>query len=300
MKIIVTGSLGNISKPLTEILVKNGHEVTVISSKAEKKNAIAALGAKAAIGSFEDIKFLTETFKGADAVYVMEANDVSQFFNPEFDAIAYNIQIAKNYKEAIAASGVEKVIHLSCIGGHTDKGVGLVALHHGAETALNELPANVQIKFMRPVGFYYNLLQFIPAIKGHGMIFANYGGDEKEPMAAVQDIADTIAEEFDKPFTGRTVQYIASDEVSMKDVAKEIGKAIGIPDMPWVQVPDQDFYNTLLGFGMSPQGAHAFTELNTARRTGLMYEDYINHKPQLGKVKIADYAKEFAAIYNHQ
>jgi NAD(P)H dehydrogenase (quinone) len=32
MKITVTGSLGNISKPLTEILVKAGHQVTVISS----------------------------------------------------------------------------------------------------------------------------------------------------------------------------------------------------------------------------------------------------------------------------
>ena len=37
MKIVVTGSLGHISKPLTETLVKNGHEVTVISSNPERK-----------------------------------------------------------------------------------------------------------------------------------------------------------------------------------------------------------------------------------------------------------------------
>ena len=36
MKYVVTGSLGNISKPLAEKLVAAGHDVTVVSSKAEK------------------------------------------------------------------------------------------------------------------------------------------------------------------------------------------------------------------------------------------------------------------------
>ena len=71
MKITLTGSLGNISKPLTEILVKNCHEVTVISSDSKKTNDIEALGAKAAIGSVSDTAFLTEAFKGADAIYAM-------------------------------------------------------------------------------------------------------------------------------------------------------------------------------------------------------------------------------------
>jgi nucleoside-diphosphate-sugar epimerase len=51
MKIIVTGSLGNISKPLTEILVAQGHAVTVVSSDPNKQGAIESLGATPAIGS---------------------------------------------------------------------------------------------------------------------------------------------------------------------------------------------------------------------------------------------------------
>jgi uncharacterized protein YbjT (DUF2867 family) len=54
-------------------LVQKGHLVTVISSKAERKKEIETLGAKAAIGTLEDVNFLSSTFKGADAVYVMEA-----------------------------------------------------------------------------------------------------------------------------------------------------------------------------------------------------------------------------------
>ena len=57
MKIIITGSLGHISKPLTEALVQKGHTVTVISSKPERKKEIEALGAVAAIGTMEDTDF---------------------------------------------------------------------------------------------------------------------------------------------------------------------------------------------------------------------------------------------------
>ncbi|WP_205624311.1 NAD(P)H-binding protein [Dyadobacter crusticola] len=73
MKIVITGSLGNISKPLAEELIRKKHAVTIISSKAERHVAIEALGARVAIGTIQDAEFLTETFKGADIVYLMEA-----------------------------------------------------------------------------------------------------------------------------------------------------------------------------------------------------------------------------------
>ena len=62
MKYVVTGSLGHISKPLTESLVKAGHQVTVVTSKQENAAKIEALGAHAAVGSVEDVAFLTNTF----------------------------------------------------------------------------------------------------------------------------------------------------------------------------------------------------------------------------------------------
>lgn len=51
MKIIVTGSLGHISKPLAEKLLQQGHGVTVVSSNPERQQEIEALGARATIGS---------------------------------------------------------------------------------------------------------------------------------------------------------------------------------------------------------------------------------------------------------
>ena len=118
MKIVVTGSLGNISKPLTEMLIKKGHNVTVISSSHDRKAAIEELGAKAAVGTMEDVAFLTKTFTGADAVYVMATLGNASFFDPNVNVVEDMTQLGHNYKTAIEQSGVKKVIELSAIGAH--------------------------------------------------------------------------------------------------------------------------------------------------------------------------------------
>ncbi len=252
MKITVTGSLGNISRPLTEELVQKGHTVTVISSKPERKKEIEALGATAAIGSMEDADFLSATFKGADVVYVMETAGAGNFMDPNFDLMAAISKIGNNYKQAIEASGVKRVVHLSSIGAHTDKNNGLLAFHYSVENILKQLPKDVSIKFMRPVGFYYNMFEFIRTIKTQGAIISNYGGDDKEPWVSPLDIAAVIAEEMEKPFEGRTIRYIASDEVSPNEVANILGEAIGKPDLKWIAIPDEQMLNGMIAAGMDP------------------------------------------------
>ena len=298
MKIIVTGSLGHISKPLTKELVQKGHAVTVISSKPEKQKDIEALGAKAAIGTMEAPDFLSATFKGADVVYLMEAIGAGSFFDQNFDIMAAHNKIANNYAQAIRQSGVQRVVHLSSIGAHTDKGNGILAFHYNVENILKQLPNDVAIKFMRPVGFYYNMLAFIPTIKAQGAIVQNYGGDEKEPWVSPLDIAAAIAEEIEKPFNSREVHYIASDEASPNEVAKILGRAIGKPDLEWSVIPDEQSLNGMLAAGFNPQIAKGLVEMNASRRGGVLYEDYYHNKPTLGKIKLKDFAKEFAAAFN--
>jgi uncharacterized protein YbjT (DUF2867 family) len=294
MKIIVTGSLGHISKPLATELVQQGYEVTVISSKPEKQFEIEALGAKAAIGSVKDVDFLTSTFTGADAAYCMEPP--SGFFDPNFDIMAEIREMCEAYTEAILKSGVKRVIHLSSIGAHTDKGNGILAFHYVAEQIFNSLPSDVAITFMRPVGFYYNLFSFIPTIKAQGIIAANYG-IEKEPWVSPLDIAVIIAGEIVKPFEGRRVLYIASEELTGAEVASILGEAIGNPNLKWVVISDEQSLNGLLAIGMNPKVAEGLTEMNASRRNHILYEDYYRHRPELGKVKMKDFAKEFASVY---
>ncbi|MCE6991822.1 SDR family oxidoreductase [Dyadobacter sp. CY323] len=89
MKIVITGSLGNIGKPLAEELIRKKHDLTIISSKSARREAIEALGAKAAIGTIQDPDFLTATFKEADIVYLMEAwEGIGNIFDKDADFVA--------------------------------------------------------------------------------------------------------------------------------------------------------------------------------------------------------------------
>jgi uncharacterized protein YbjT (DUF2867 family) len=295
MKIILTGSLGHISKPLTELLAQKGHTITVVSSKPEKQKEIEALGAKAAIGTVEDVKFLTETFTGADAVYTMLPPP--HFNDPNFEIMAHTRTLANNYAQAIQQSGVKRVVHLSSIGAHLDKGTGLILFHKQVEDILNKL-SDVNITFIRPVGFYYNLFVFVGGIKASGVISSNYGAEDVIPWVSPLDIAAAISEEIVAPLNGKKVLYVASEELTCNEVASILGTAIGKPDLQWLLISDQELLGRYESFGMNKAIAAGLVEMQSNMHNGPFYDDYYKHKPTLGKVKLTEFAKEFAAVFN--
>lgn len=298
MKIIITGSLGNISKPLATGLVQKGHDVIVISSSIEKQTEIEAIGAKAAIGSVEDAAFLTATFTGADAVYCMIPR--ANYFDPNLDLDAFTGKIGDTYAEAIKNSGVKRVVFLSSIGAHLEQNSGIIQRYNEIEAVLNKLE-NVAITFMRPTSFFYNLLAYIPMIKNQGIIAANYGAEKMIPWVSPNDIAEAIADELTTPLDGRKIRYVASEELTGHETAHILGEAIGKPDLKWVLISDEEVLNGLVNVGMQPKIAAGLVEMYAGLYNGLLGEDYIKNKPAvMGKVKLAEYAKEFAAIYNQK
>lgn len=294
MKYVITGSLGNISKPITEKLVAAGHQVTVISSKTDKVAEIEAIGAKAAIGSVEDLAFLTNTFAGADAAYIMVP--------PKWDATdwkGYIAQIGQNYASAIKASGVKKVVTLSSIGAHMPDGCGPVSGIFYVEKALNEL-SGVDVKHLRPGFFYNNFYANIGMIKHAGIIGGNYGANSKLVLSSTNDIATVAAEELLTPsFSGKSIRYLASDELSTNEIAQILGTAIGKPELPWIDFKDEDNEGGMIGAGLSAEVAKNYTEMGRAVREGKMAEDFHKNRPStFGTTKFTDFAKEFGFAFN--
>lgn len=294
MKYVITGGAGHISKPLAETLLKAGHDVTVIGRSAENLKPLTDKGAKAAIGSVEDTGFLTQAFTGADAVYTMVP--------PNFGVTNWKswvAQIGKNYAEAIKSAGVPYVVNLSSVGAHMPGGAGPVSGLHRVEESLNALQ-DVHVKHLRPGYFYVNFFANIGMLKGANLFGGNIArADSKMMMVHPQDIADVAAEELlNRNFTGHSVRYIASDERTAADVANAFGGAIGKPGLQWTEFGDEDALNGMKGAGLPEEIANNYTEMGRAMRTGQMGEDYWKHRPQqLGKTKLEDFAREFAAAY---
>jgi uncharacterized protein YbjT (DUF2867 family) len=293
MKIIVTGSLGNISKPLATELVQQGHAVTVISSQPERQAAIEALGATAAIGSLEDADFLAATFAGADAVYAM----VPPTYR-EPDSRAYFQRIGRHYAQAIQQAGVRRVVHLSSWGAHRDHGTGGILGSHDVEEILAAVPG-LALTHLRPTSFLTNYYGFVGMIKGAGFLGANCAGNYRVALVHPRDIAAAAAEELASPAApvGRSIRYVASDERTQDEVAQALGAAIGRPDLRWVAFTDEQMRENLLKNGLPASTAADIVDIYASMNSGALAEDYAQHKPALGKVKLEDFAQEFAAAF---
>ncbi len=295
MNVIITGSLGHISQSLAQQLGKQEYTVTVISSSADRQNAIEALGATAAIGSVTDAAFLARTFAGADVVYCMVPP--AYYSDPTIDPLAFYRDTATAYAQAIRQAGVRRVIHLSSFGADLDHDTGFILGSHQAETILNEL-TEVAITHIRPTSFYYNLFGFIGQIRHTGRIAANYGADDVIPMVAPVDIAAAIADEIGLPAQHRKVRYVSSDEPTGHEVAAQLGAAIGKPDLQWELISDAETLAGLTTAGIPAHLAEGMVELYGALHSGRLQTDYNRNKPALGRVKISDFAADFAAAYN--
>ncbi|KPH12394.1 NAD(P)H-binding protein [Chryseobacterium sp. ERMR1:04] len=289
MKIIITGSLGNVAKPLAQQLIAEGHDITVISSNESKKSEIESLGAKAAIGSITDVDFLVTSFENADAVFLMTPPNMGGV-----NIVENTINVGKNYAEAISKTGVKKVVMLSSIGAESPVETGPIKGLHHIEKLYSDLE-NTNVTFLRAGYFYINFFNDIPLIQNAGIIGANYPESSSVPLVHPIDIAKAAAEELVKDYEGKNIKYIISDVRPASDFAKVFGAAIGKPELPWVEFKDEDSLNGMLQAGLPQEMAELYTEMGRGLRTGVVQKDFLEHgSPVEGEIKLEEFAKEFA------
>lgn len=295
MKYIITGSIGNISKPVVKKIKKAGHEVIVVTSNQDRVKQIEELGASAAVGSVEDAAFISQAFSGADAVYLM----IPPNWALTGEWLEYQKKVADNYVEALKKAKVKNVVMLSSIGAHLREGTGPVNGLGYLEEKLLQLK-EVNVKMLRPSYFFYNLNSMIGMIKHMNIMGSNFGSsEEKLVMVHTDDIAEAAAQELlGLSFKGHSVRYVASDERHPNEIAEILSKAVGKPGTPWIEFTDEQALQGMLQNNLPQNIADGYVELGASLRTGKMQEDYWKNRPELGKIKLEDFVKEFVGAYN--
>src|SRR6188508_2175105 len=118
---VITGSLGNISKPIVEGLIKAGKNVKVVTHSADRAKDIESLGAEAIVGSVQDENFVNNAFKDAEVVYTM----IPPIWQTT-DWLESMRNVGENYAKALKTHKVKYVVNLSSVGADVGKGVGPV------------------------------------------------------------------------------------------------------------------------------------------------------------------------------
>lgn len=296
MKYIITGASGHTGKIVTEKLLAQNHEVVVIARKIENVQSLIDKGAAAAIGDLSDESFLTETFKGADAVYAL----IPPIWVIEESWRAFQRRIGTSITNALENAHVKHVVILSSMGSQlTPFGAGPVSGLGEWEQQLQNVE-NLNVLALRPGYFMENLFAYIPQIKAFGAFGDALLKDLKIPLTHTRDIAEAAVSHlaalnfqgFSQVFVGGAGDY------TMEAAAKILGEAIGQPDLRYIQYAPEDAKNGMIGAGVPKPVAEGYIQLFGGLNSGEYLADFVRTAQNTTTTTLEDFASEFAQAYH--
>lgn len=264
--IVITGATGNTGRPAAEALLAKGDKVRVIGRDAKKLEPLVARGAEPFVGDVQNADAMTRAFQGADVVYLVIPQAIERD-----DLRDYQEHISDAYAKAVATARVPYAVTLSSIGAQHASGTGPIVGLHNMEHKLNDIPG-LNVLHLRPGNFMENLLMSIPAIKSMGFLPGGEAGDTPTPMIATKDIGHYAAERLHaRDFSGSSArELLGPRDVTMKEAAGLIGKAIGKPSLHYMHVPFMLLEPALVKMGMPKSSAALVIEMWKAGNDGLV------------------------------
>jgi uncharacterized protein YbjT (DUF2867 family) len=254
---VILGASGNTGKVVAETLLDGGHKVRVVGRSKGRLEGFTVLGAEILEANVTDPAALTKAFTGAKAVYALvPPNMASADYRAEQDATIESIA------KALEAAGVTHVVALSSFGADKANKTGPIAGLHVLEERLSQVP-KLNALFLRAGYFMENLLAQVGAIKGFGMMAGPVREDLPLPMIATEDIGAAAADALAKlDFAGhQTRELLGQRDLTYLEVSKIIGAAIGIPNLSYVQLPDDQVTQAMTQMGISKNMAGLICEM---------------------------------------
>lgn len=290
MKIAMLGSLGNVNRVAVPELLNAGHEVTLLTSSADRVAEIEALGAHAVVGSMTNLDDLVATLTGADVAYLMLTGRATG------SLVTHGEMVGNLFKQAIETTGIKRVVNLSSVGADQGPEIGALYVYNIIEGLLASLP--IDITFVRPVAFYGNLMGSIQTIKAQHAIINNFPASHRNAYVWPADIAKTVVDAILHPVAGQTVRYVVSDLFTGDELVAALQETLTMPDLKWIEISDEQALANMTAKGMPEAVATEFVKLGASQRNESAYTDLTAHMPVLGDFKLADFLPIFKAAYN--
>lgn len=290
---VITGATGHIGSRVADILLARGEKVRLISRDAARLQRFVERGAEAAVGDLLDVKFLSETFAGATAVFAM--------IPPNYgarDFRSYQNIVGNSIATAIENAGVTHVVNLSSQGADLPRGTGPILGLHDQEERLGAV-RELNVVHLRPTYFMENLLASIPLIHEKGIAGSAVRGDLKFAMIATRDIADQAADHLlRRDFSGNSFRdLLGQRDLTLQEAFTIIGRHIGISGLRYVQFGYDEAAKAMVDSGFSANVSGLFIEMSKALNAGLFAVNRPRTAENSTPTSIEQFAELFAAAY---
>jgi uncharacterized protein YbjT (DUF2867 family) len=245
------------------------------------------------IGDSNDAGFLTKAFAGANAAYVMIPPDWAAV-----DFTDYQRKFADSIADALKKSTVKHVVSLSSVGTHLEEHSGVVFGLRYMEQKLDAI-TGLNTLHLRPAYFMENTFGQIGVIKQMGIMGSPVKADLKLSMIATKDIADYAFKRMNAlNFSGKNIQYLLGQrDLTYKEVASVLGKAIGKPDLQYSEFPPEGFKQALMQMGASESLADNMNKFIGHLNKGRVLEDTKRDTESTTPTGIEEFAHTFAYVF---
>ena len=263
---VVLGASGNTGHVVAKNLLARQQKVRVVGRNASHLQPFAAQGAEVFVGDVTDAASITQALQQADSAYVMVPPDLTSN-----DPLGHYDRVGDAIVAAGRNSKVKNVVALSSIGADKPSRTGPVVGLHNFEQKLSQV-AGTNVLFLRPAYFMENTLPQVGAIRMMGAVAGPLRPDLKFPIIATHDIGAVAAEALLRlDFRGKqSRELLGQRDLDYTEIAEIIGKAIGKPDLKYVQPSNEQVKPALVQSGMSEKLAELILEMAGSLNSGYM------------------------------
>jgi len=252
---IIVGATGQVGSQVVREIQRSGFPVRAVVRSADKLSDPSIEFRTADLFHLDEV---VEAFRGGTTVFVLTPENPSSS-----DILEDTKQMVSNYKHAIQATGIQKVVALSCIGAHIDGETGNVRMSRILEQEMDTLA--IAKVFVTPSYYFSNWIGYLDTVKEHGVLPSFFSENFKIDMHSPLDLAKFIAQVTIAPPSANKATYelIGPEQYSAMDVATAFGSLLN-KEVTVQPIAKEQWKERLTSVGFTENNAAKLSDMTKA------------------------------------
>ncbi len=241
--ILVTGATGNIGSRLAQRLLKDGHQIRVVSRQEDKLAELKVHGAQPIVGDLLDYSFCQKAFDGCERAFL-----VVQGSPQNGNHVEEEIKCGHNFAQAMKSGGLKHAVFSGSLCADQNTGSPIIDTKEKVEQALRE--SGLPVTVLRPGNFFENLYAYLEALSSGHFVYP-MDGRVRVPYVSVDDIALIADKALNREPSGWEIYDMPGErDISMLEIAGAISDNLNRM-IKYMRVSDEQFIEVFTGFGIS-------------------------------------------------
>lgn len=233
--ILVTGATGTVGSQVVRQLQAAQAQFKIFARDVQKARMIAGPDVEIVQGEYSDRSALDKALQGIDHLFLLAPSGPG------------SVETEKGIADAALDAKVSHLVKLSVLGASPLTPIKIDQWHWYSEKYVEKL--GIQFTFVRPTFFMQNMLGYAASAAAQGAVYMPMGTAAVSMIDARDIAAVCVASLIQEGHLGKVYEITGPEAITMNDVAKSIGSAIG-RDVKYVDVTPDQARGAMLESGM--------------------------------------------------